>query len=151
MQKVHRISAKAVVINDGKILLIKKTDSGGDYYILPGGGQEHGENLHQTLIREVKEETGYSIQPKDLLFVRDYIGANHEFKAEASHFHQVELYFEAELEKDGHTKAHMPDSGQIGVEWVSAKDIKKSRVYPLSLRDAISSRKSSKVYLGDVN
>lgn len=151
MQKVHRISAKAIVVNNEQILLIKKSDSEGDYYILPGGGQEHGENLFQTLIREVKEETGYSVQPKDLVFVRDYIGANHEFASDSSHFHQVELYFEATLEKDGHSDAHLPDNGQIGIEWLPAEEIKKSRVYPLSLRDAISDRKGPRAYLGDVN
>lgn len=41
-----RNSAKAVIIQEGKLLAIKKQDKEGYYYILPGGGQEHGENLH---------------------------------------------------------------------------------------------------------
>ncbi len=52
MKKSIVFPAKAVVVNDKQILLIKKTDSDGDYYILPDGGQEHGENLFQTLIRK---------------------------------------------------------------------------------------------------
>lgn len=151
MRKVHRISAKAIVVDDDRILLIKKADADGDYYILPGGGQEHGETLFQTLIREVKEETGYSIQPKDLVFVRDYIGANHEFAKDSSHFHQVELYFEASLMRDGHSEAYLLDDGQIGVEWLPAVEIQKHRVYPLSLREVIGVRKAPKRYLGDVN
>ncbi|MBC7742509.1 MAG: NUDIX domain-containing protein [Bdellovibrionaceae bacterium] len=151
MQKIHRISAKAIVVKNDRILLIKKSDSNGDYFILPGGGQEHQENLLQTIIREVKEETGFLVKPAELLFVRDYIGANHEFATESSHFHQVELYFEAVLAEDGHTDAHLPDNGQIGVEWLPLSEIKNNRVYPLTLRNEIRNRKSSKVYVGDVN
>ncbi len=38
---------------------------GGEYKI-PGGGQEPGENYEQTLIREVKEETGLYVRPESI-------------------------------------------------------------------------------------
>ena len=41
-----RNSAKAVIVKDEKLLTVKIQENGGIYYILPGGGQEHGENLH---------------------------------------------------------------------------------------------------------
>ncbi|MEC1177482.1 NUDIX domain-containing protein [Metasolibacillus meyeri] len=49
-----RNSAKAIIVKDEKLLAIKIQENGGTYYILPGGGQEHGENLHQALQRECK-------------------------------------------------------------------------------------------------
>lgn len=151
MEKVHRVSAKAIVVHEDRMLLTKKTDAGGDYYILPGGGQEHGESLFQTLIREVLEETGYRIEPKDLVFVRDYIGANHEFAADSSHFHQVELYFEARLVDSAAAEILVPDKGQIGIEWLPLSRVGACRVYPLKLREAIRDRHSSRRYVGDVN
>ena len=85
-----RNSAKAVIVKDEKLLAIKIQENSGTYYILPGGGQEHGENLHQALIRECKEELGADIEIGDLIFVREYIGKNHELAAYHAHAHQKE-------------------------------------------------------------
>lgn len=150
-EKVHRVSVKAMVVHEDRLLLIKKIDSDGEYFIFPGGGQEHGEALTQTLIREVKEETGFAVEPGELVCIRDYIGANHEFRDNSSHFHQVELYFSAKLLKDGHTSADLPDAGQIGVEWLPLAKVLASRVYPLSLRSIFANQRSEKIYVGDVN
>lgn len=38
----------------------------GDYYIFPGGGQDHGELLSQTVIREISEETGFLVHVGDI-------------------------------------------------------------------------------------
>ena len=51
-----------VCLKDGKLLCIEKTR--GPYqqrFDLPGGSQELGEGLTETLKREVLEETGYSL------------------------------------------------------------------------------------------
>ncbi len=50
----------AVTDEDGRILLIKKTDNG--LWALPGGGHELGEAIADTVVREVKEETGYDVE-----------------------------------------------------------------------------------------
>ena len=47
-------------------MAIKKEDKDGYYFILPGGGQEHGENLHETLKRECIEEIGEEIEIDDM-------------------------------------------------------------------------------------
>ena len=78
-----RNSAKAVIVKDGNLLALKMQENNSTYYILPGGGQEHGENLHQALVRECKEELGAEVEIGDLIFVREYIGRciNKEIKA----------------------------------------------------------------------
>ena len=48
---------KALIERDGRFLAVKQQFNGGDYWDLPGGRMEHGETPHQTLTREVKEET----------------------------------------------------------------------------------------------
>lgn len=53
-------AASAVVLNqDGKILLHKRRDNA--LWSLPGGAMELGESIGETIIREVKEETGYDV------------------------------------------------------------------------------------------
>jgi 8-oxo-dGTP pyrophosphatase MutT (NUDIX family) len=55
-------SVTAVVPDDdGRILLIHKTDN--DLWALPGGGHDKGESIRDTVVREVKEETGYDVEP----------------------------------------------------------------------------------------
>jgi len=43
----------------GRLLLIHKTDN--DLWALPGGGHEIGESIADTVVREVREETGYDV------------------------------------------------------------------------------------------
>ena len=54
-------SVVAIVQDDrGRILLIHRTDN--DLWALPGGGHEIGESIAGTVVREVKEETGYDVE-----------------------------------------------------------------------------------------
>ena len=77
-----RTAARALVISKGKLLTIKMQDSSGIFYILPGGGQRHGETLREGLMSECLEEIGTNVEIGELLYVREYIGKNHEFKNE---------------------------------------------------------------------
>jgi len=53
-------AATAVITNKkGHILLIRRKDN--NLWALPGGAMEIGENIKETIIREVKEETGFDI------------------------------------------------------------------------------------------
>ncbi|GAA4411281.1 NUDIX domain-containing protein [Fodinibacter luteus] len=54
-------SVVAVVLNEqSRVLLIHKTDN--SLWALPGGGHEIGESIVDTVVREVKEETGYDVE-----------------------------------------------------------------------------------------
>lgn len=53
-------SVVAVVLDEeGRVLLIHKTDN--NLWALPGGGHEIGESIIDTVVREVKEETGVDV------------------------------------------------------------------------------------------
>ena len=56
-----RTAARALIILEGKLLAIKMRDQSGVFYILPGGGQNHGETLRQGLQRECLEEIGTDV------------------------------------------------------------------------------------------
>jgi 8-oxo-dGTP diphosphatase len=52
---LYRISLKGLVRNAlGEILVVKETDR--DYWDLPGGGMDHGEDIKAAIAREMKEE-----------------------------------------------------------------------------------------------
>lgn len=151
-----RNSAKAVIVQDGKILVIKKGSPEGDYFVLPGGGQEPSENLHATLTRECIEEIGEEVDVGDLLFIREYIGKNHERSTFDSQVHQIEYMFLSTLRaKNTNIKNGIsPDVGQIGVEWLPLSELLQYRLYPQEMREHLMNYVRGEklpVYLGDIN
>lgn len=85
MSRQIRTSAKAVIIQNGKLLVIKLNDGKEEWYILPGGGQDCEEILPQTVEREVREEAGIEVKCKDLLFVIEGV--------HGESFHRMDLVF----------------------------------------------------------
>jgi 8-oxo-dGTP pyrophosphatase MutT (NUDIX family) len=151
---IKRNSSKAIIVRDGKILLTVNSDDQGDFYLLPGGGQKHGETLHQTLKREVLEETGWTVTVKELLLVRDYIGANHEFAQWDADAHQTEFMFEARPVRHLGNPL-LQDAWQTGMEWVPINKLDEIKLYPSVLKkilpELLSGTYEGPIYLGDVN
>ncbi|HEU0086406.1 MAG TPA: NUDIX domain-containing protein [Pseudonocardiaceae bacterium] len=50
-----------------RLLMIRRTDN--DLYAIPGGAQEIGETISQTVVREVREETGITVGVTGLIGV----------------------------------------------------------------------------------
>ena len=61
-----RRRATAVVMRDGKVLLVRDPD--GSTYAFPGGGVEHGESPASAVARELHEETGLIASRVEYLF-----------------------------------------------------------------------------------
>lgn len=149
-----RNSAKAIICRNGCLLAIHKADTFGGYYILPGGGQQYGEPLADTIRREVKEETALNVIVGGLLFIRDYISNNHEFAGTEKECHQVEFMFACEIDPGAVPRlGDTPDDGQIDVQWLPLDRLMEYRIYPLSLRPRLmnSTDDTRPVYLGDIN
>ncbi|MGE5704190.1 MAG: NUDIX domain-containing protein [Clostridia bacterium] len=151
--KPIRNSAKAVIIRNEKILLTKNKDEFGLFYLFPGGGQEHGEELKDAVKRECLEELGEEVEVHELVYVREYIGKNHEFAKWDSDIHQVEFYFTCSLTAEEPTFLHgtNPDNNQVGVEWVEMNHLDDIRLYPKTLSKMIKQSGAEIRYLGDVN
>ena len=90
-----RVSARALIIEDGKLLVSAYRDDGPDpvearaWYVTPGGGQRRGETLHQCLLREVREETNAEVRVGRLRWVREFISARYPDSRLDPAFHQV--------------------------------------------------------------
>ena len=149
-----RNSAKAVIVKQGKLLALKMQENGGTYYILPGGGQNKGETLHEALQRECMEELGVTVEIGDLLFVREYIGKNHELSVKHADAHQTEFMFACSVMEDEFTNGFNPDKGQEGAEWIPIHQLMDYKLFPRELRTHLisySNEGKSLVYVGDIN
>lgn len=81
-----RVGVYAVIIENGKILLTRQWDG----YSLIGGGVEKGETIEESIVREVKEETGLTIMPDKIIHqATTFFKRNAEAQANQS----IQLYF----------------------------------------------------------
>jgi len=148
-----RTAAKAIVVRDGHLLAIKCHGREGLFYILPGGGQEPGEDLHGCLRRECLEEIGADVEIGPLRYVRDYVGRNHQFAEQEGHVHALELMFACTLCGEPAQGGTRPDDLQLGVEWLPLARIDEYPLMPRALRAHLRDwpAAGAPAYLGDVN
>jgi 8-oxo-dGTP diphosphatase len=69
------LAVSAAIVRDGKVLLVRRArEPAATLFSLPGGVVEVGETLTEAAIREVREETGLTIEPVALAGYREAIG-----------------------------------------------------------------------------
>lgn len=128
-------SVVAIVQDDqGRVLMIHKTDN--DKWALPGGGHEPGESIADTVVREVKEETGYDVQVETL--TGTYTNPNHVMSYDDGEVRQqFSIAFRARLV--GGQKRTSSESSEV--EWLAAEQIEQLDLHPsmrLRLQHALS-------------
>jgi mutator protein MutT len=75
-----------VVIHQGRVLLIKRgKEPLRGRWLIPGGTVELGETLEEAVVREVEEETGIAVRPREVVLVFDRI----HLEAGAVRYHYV--------------------------------------------------------------
>ena len=113
------VGVGAVLICDGKILLEKrKYEPGKGKWSIPGGLVELGENVEQSVIREVKEETGLEVEKPEHIDVVDNVvrDENGEVK-----YHFVIIDYFVKLK--GGTLEARSDAEEL--RWVSLDEVEK--------------------------
>lgn len=65
-------AARAIIIENGNLLVMFRNKHGSQYYTLVGGRVNEGENIEQALVREVKEETGLTVKSASLVFTEKH-------------------------------------------------------------------------------
>ena len=69
-----RVAVGAVLIHEGRVLLIRRgKEPLRGRWVVPGGTVELGETLEQALVREIEEETGLTVRPREVVTVFDRI------------------------------------------------------------------------------
>ena len=87
-----KVSTRAVVFRDDKLLMVKEASDGG--WTLPGGWADPGESPSENCRREVFEETGYEVRVRKLLAVYDR--GKHPHKP-IFPFHVYKMFFRCEI------------------------------------------------------
>jgi 8-oxo-dGTP diphosphatase len=73
------LSACVIIEQDGKVLLVKRSDGLG--YTIPGGIVRYKETVEECVRREAQEETGYDIQITSIVGVYSSIDRDPRFRA----------------------------------------------------------------------
>ena len=98
MRKIIVTGGALIKDSSGRILLQKRSDYGD--WGLPGGAMEPGESIEETMIREVKEETGISI--KEYNFLSVYTGNRMMYKyPDGNEVVFVMFLFEVKIDEQG--------------------------------------------------
>src|SRR5438876_12066954 len=73
------LSACVIIEQDGKVLLIDRSDGMG--YTIPGGIVRYRETVEQCVLREVREETGYMVTLDGIVGVYSALKRDPRFRA----------------------------------------------------------------------
>jgi len=133
-----RNTVKALIIKDNKILLNRCRDEKfGDYFSLPGGGQNKYETLHEAVVRECLEETGYHVKPVRLAALCETIFTNEESRKNHPNLaHRMYHVFICELLDSQQSTPTEKDAMQVGSEWVDISQLTATsdvRLFPMAV------------------
>lgn len=127
-----RTAARAVIIKDEQLLVLRRTGVQGEFYVLPGGGQVHGESIQETLIREVLEEVSLEVGIEELLFINEFIAKRDSlFLDFEPDVHQIDFTFLCKIKSLNEAKVgETPDVHQVGIAWIPLTEITDFNLHP---------------------
>lgn len=135
-----RSTVKAIVLHEGKVLLNRCRDTNnGEYYSLPGGGQEQFETMAEAIHRECMEETGYSVEPVHFCALMEEICLDPLIRERYSPYaHKMLHLFVCRLATTERLEPTETDESQIAIEWVPAEDVPSVNLLPKEVRAAFA-------------
>ena len=134
-----RSTAKAVILNDNKILLNKcYDDNNGEYFSLPGGGQNQYETMHHAIVRECLEETGYTVKPVRFGALCEEICDDINIRElRPDYAHKMLHIFVCELTDIVVKTPTETDNMQIGIGWIEIDNLSNIRLLPKAVGENI--------------
>jgi 8-oxo-dGTP pyrophosphatase MutT (NUDIX family) len=127
--------AGVIVIRDGRLALIHRVRDGREYWVIPGGGVERGENLAEAALREGREELGSEL-------VLGPLRVRIAHRLESGRI-QIQSYFEASIATDqlsirGPELSHGPERGSYRAVWLPLAEVRKRDVLPGAVAVAVT-------------
>lgn len=125
----------ALIIKDDCLLIHRLKNS--DFYLLPGGRVDMGEDTETSLLRELKEELKVSASIDSLLWVSEnFFTHNNERFHEIGYYYLVNCSIENSiLEQDSF---QVQDEGNtFEFKWIPLNELKNTEFYPLFIKDRI--------------
>jgi 8-oxo-dGTP pyrophosphatase MutT (NUDIX family) len=124
--------AVAVVVRDGRLLVIKRRYDGRDYAVLPGGSVEPGETFEEAAVRELWEEATMTSRVDRLLLTNEHTAGR-----EARYFVMADVEGEPAL-GGPELEEHGPENS-VDLHWAGADDLAPLGLQPEHLRDDLPS------------
>jgi len=117
---LRHVVIDALVLKDEKLLLVKRVDKllEGGKWALVGGFADRDENLLETVEREIKEETGYTVKDITFLCVRHNPDRPHEDRQNISF-----VFFCTALDKVGESDWEVTDQQWFAFDKLPDKDM----------------------------
>lgn len=148
-----RNCARAVIVQDDHILLLRKEyEDGSERYVLPGGAQDLGETLAAALQRECCEEINTGVNILGLLYLADLFKPRES--TPVTYRHHVEYFFHCSV-PDAYVaqNGHHPDKHQAAVVWVACGQLDSINLFPSGLAKLFKSGNllAHPVYLGMID
>ena len=135
--KLERVVINRVIlVNQDRALIVR--NSGNEFWSLPGGKQDEGEDAIDGARREINEELNIAVNAMKL------VGHNRLWKNSRVY---DEYYWRSEVDDD-QVQAITPDTGLEGeldeIAWIDSEAIETIDVYPRDLiKDAIVARRTT--------
>ena len=132
-----QLRAAAVIVHDGSVLLHRL--EGDEFWALPGGRVELGEDSSNTVVREMYEELNETVVCSRLLYVAESFFAPH-----GKATHEIGLYFEAALAPDsyvlgkGQSYAGIEGNSKLEFRWFRQSELHSLDLRPTFLRKSLS-------------
>jgi ADP-ribose pyrophosphatase YjhB (NUDIX family) len=123
--RTQRLGAYAVVVRDDALLLTRISAIGfpPGWWALPGGGVDHGESPHDTVGRELYEETGLRVASQRLVDVHHVHVVEAGRDDQYEDYHGVHLLYAVEIEPGGVPRVTEPDSTTDLARWVPLDEL----------------------------
>ena len=149
-----RSTVKALILHEGRVLLNRCRDANnGEYYSLPGGGQEQYETMAEAIHRECLEETGYSVEPVRFSALMEEICLDPYIQEHYQQYaHKMLHIFLCRLATTERVEPTETDESQIAIEWVCVEDVRNINLLPIQVHAAFSRliTEETPMFLGSV-
>lgn len=124
-----RNAARALIIKNGTVLLVKFDDEHGPHYNWPGGGQDFGESIVDNLHREVWEEANAKVEVQRLFCTYEHMVS--VALAKQGHPQYFSMVFLCKLAEGCEPcLPDQPDPNQVAVEWIPIDELQNHWVLP---------------------
>lgn len=128
------IRAAAIVENNGKILLHKNKNE--EFYALPGGRIQLGEEAETTIKREFKEEMGIDVE------IRKFRGiVENFFEMNEKQYHEYMILFEAQPKSNriyGQSKVKgIEENSELEFIWEDINSLNELDLRPSNIKQSI--------------
>ncbi len=135
-----RSTVKAIILHENQVLLNRCRDANnGEYFSLPGGGQEQFETLAEAIHRECLEETGYSVEPVRFCALMEEICLDPVIREHYLQYaHKMLHIFLCRLTTLERIEPTETDDLQIAIEWVPVEEVPNINLLPKEVRAAFT-------------